>query len=345
MGSGYMKKQVPDSLLLRLVLIFVIGGGLFGLAFFFSLSVGTVSISGAELWRVLTGQDYGPVFPVVWLLRMPRTLLAAGVGAALSMAGVALQAVLRNPLADPYIVGTSSGAALGAALAMVCGLGQTHAGGLWVPAAAFVGAVVATLFVYRLAQVDGVVGPDTLLLSGVMVGAFLGAMVSFVMSIARKDLPRVVMWLMGSLEQSDWERCIILLPYLIAGGIGLYLNALRLNLMALGEDSARQLGVDTDTTRRRVLLWATLLTAASVSVSGLIGFVGLLIPHLTRNLLGADHRVLLPGAAWGGAVFLLLSDIFVRCLSNGGELPVGVVTAGMGAPFFFVLLHGRKGRA
>ncbi|MBI3926244.1 MAG: iron ABC transporter permease [Armatimonadetes bacterium] len=326
---------------LRLLGVLLVGGPVLVLSVLLSLVIGSVDLDLATLIRVLQGTETGPAATILWELRLPRALLGAGVGSCLAMAGAALQAILRNPLADPYIVGTSAGAAFGATLAIILGLQQPVLGLSPIPLLAFLGALGAMAFVYRLATIDGVLPADTFLLSGVVVGAFLGSLVSFLMTLAHEELPRVVLWLMGSLELASWDRCALLVPYLLLGGGGLLALALTLNLMTLGEETALQLGVEVEKAKLRVVILAALLTAAAVSVSGLIGFLGLLVPHLARGLVGPDHRVLLPASAVGGAVFLVLADAAARTVA-GSELPVGVITAGVGAPFFFLMLHRRK---
>ncbi len=195
----------------------------------------------------------------------------------------------------------------------------------------------------RLARIGNTLPVETFLLAGVVVGSFAGAMVSFLMTLAHEDLPRVVFWLMGSLGQADASRVALVAPYLLIGGVALYLLSPALNLASMGDEAAWSLGVDVERLKIRVILAGSLATAAAVSASGLIGFLGLLVPHLTRMLVGPDHRVLMPASALGGAAFLVLADTVARTVGAPQEIPVGVVTAMVGAPFFFWLLHHRKG--
>ncbi|MEW6283055.1 MAG: iron chelate uptake ABC transporter family permease subunit, partial [Candidatus Eremiobacterota bacterium] len=210
------------------------------------------------------------------------------------------------------------------------------------PMLAFGGALAAMAFIYRLARLGGVVPVDTFLLAGVVVGSFLWSLVSFLLTVARQDMPRIVFWLMGTLADARWSQLPLLFPYLVAGAAALYWSSLTLNLLTLGEETAIPLGVDAERAKLRVLLAASLVTAAAVSVSGLIGFLGLIVPHLARSVVGPDHRVLLPAAALGGGAFLVLCDTLARTVAGAQELPVGVITALLGAPFFFWLLHRRK---
>ena len=322
------------SLTYRLVLVTLGGTLLLAASVLLALNVGSTSISPRELFQALLGSGDSSLNLVVWELRVPRILLAALTGAALSLAGLTLQSLLRNPLADPYIVGTSSGAGLGAAIAIVLGLS------VWlVPALAFAGAVGAVAAVYQLARVDRALPMHTFLLAGVVVSAFLGSMVSLVLSLSRQDLPKIIFWLMGNLSSARWEAIQPLTPLILVGFLGIFHQSLNLNLLALGEEQAAQLGVEVEPVKRRLLGLTSLLTAAAVAVAGLIGFVGLVVPHASRRLLGAEHRLLVPASALLGSSFLVLADAISRLLLPSGEIPVGIVTSLVGAPFFLYLLR------
>jgi iron complex transport system permease protein len=273
-------------------------------------------------------------------IRLPRVLLAAIVGASLALAGAAFQGLLRSSLADPYIVGTSSGAALGAALSVVLGVSSGMAAPhLGKPLFAFVGALLTMYCVYRLAQRNGRLPVDTFLLSGVVVGAFVWAFVSFLLAVTQDKMKEIVFWLMGDLSAADWGLIWMSLPYLLIGGLVLLALAHPMNLLASGEERALQLGVPVERVKTAVIVFAALITAGAVSVSGLIGFVGLMVPHLVRSAWGADHRVLLPATAIAGAAFLVTADAAARLLLSPAGLPVGVVTALLGGPFFFFILR------
>lgn len=317
--------------------------------FLVSLTLGSAHLRVDELLPTVTGifsrgkSALSTNEVIIFQIRFPRLLLAAGVGAALSIAGVGFQGLLRNPLADPYIIGTSSGAALGAALSIVLGLKESVLGISPIPLMAFLGALVSMFLVYRISRKNGTIPMDTFLLAGVIVGSFMGALVSFLMTMAREDLPKIVYWVMGSFSgREDWKYTLILFPYLMAGTAILYMCAHPLNLMTMGEESATHKGVDVERTKIVVILAASLITAAAVSVSGLIGFVGLMIPHVMRILTGPDHRILIPSSALAGAAFLVCADTFARTVISPEEIPVGVITALCGAPFFFWLLRMRK---
>ncbi|SEM90700.1 FecCD family ABC transporter permease [Lihuaxuella thermophila] len=332
------------------------GGGLF-LCLLFSVStavsLGSADIDPWTVWKVIitrlmgvspqvTGVDEASV-AIVWQLRLPRVLLAAVVGASLALAGVIFQGLLKNPLADPYILGVSSGSAVGAVLAILTGWGISWFGKWTVPAFAFIGACLALFLVVRLARTDAGVRTESLILSGVVVNAFFGAVLTFAISISREDLlQRIQFWLMGSFTLREWDHVWIVIPFLCIGlTVGLLMSR-ELNLLTLGDRPAYHLGVSVLHIRLFLLITASLVTAVAVSVSGTIGFVGLVIPHVIRLLTGADHRTLLPLSVLAGAVFLVWGDCLARSLLNPAELPVGAVTAFAGAPFFGYILRKHR---
>ncbi|MGM9998729.1 MAG: FecCD family ABC transporter permease [Candidatus Bruticola sp.] len=275
---------------------------------------------------------------IIFELRWPRILMAILSGASLSLAGCGFQAILRNPLADPYIVGTSSGASLGATLAIVFHIPNFSPYLPSVPIMAFAGAVIAMLAVYRLAKADRGLPVGTFLLAGVIVGSFTSAVVSLLMSAAKQDLQRVILWMMGTLDQADFSSILMTAPYLLIGFAVLCWCAVPLNMLCMGEEHAKSLGINTEALKLSVVAACSLMTAASVAVAGMIGFLGLVVPHVTRLLTGPDHRLLLPAAAINGASFLVIADIMSRTIIAPQELPVGVLTALVGAPFFFFIL-------
>lgn len=279
---------------------------------------------------------------IVLFIRLPRILLALLVGASLAGVGVALQALLRNPLADPYVLGVSSGSALGAAVALSVGLSQSFVSQVTLPIWAFLGGMTAMVIVYRLALADGRLPVHTLLLAGVIMNAVLSALILFVTSLLDPaNLFRVMSWLMGNLTSPDFSTLAVLACYSGLGLLLLFRLAHNLNIMALGEESALTLGVDVERTKKGVLLIAALLTGAAVSISGMIGFVGMIVPHMLRLLIGADHRLLLPASALVGGAFLMVSDTVARAALAPSEIPVGVVTALLGGPVFIALLTTR----
>lgn len=305
-------------------------------------------IPGSEInrviWEKITGREalQTPISTIVWQLRLPRIILAALVGAALAMAGTAFQGLLRNPLADPYIVGTSAGAAVGGVAAIIFNVRTNFWGISGIAALAFVGALAAMYGIYKLSVVGGKIPVETFLLAGVVVGSFLWAMVSFLLTIAKKSLHEVIFWLMGSTQYASWSSVFMLLIYVIVCFASLMFLSHRLNLLTLGDESAAHLGVNVEKVKALTIVFASLVTAAAVSVSGLIGFVGLMIPHVFRMLVGADHRVLLPASTFGGALFMVWVDTAARSIFAPREIPVGILTAILGAPFFLYLLRKRR---
>jgi iron complex transport system permease protein len=319
-----------------------------------AVTVGAVWIplgkSGSVLLHALGGgsgasEESDREAAILLRLRVPRVVSAALVGAALALCGAVLQALLRNPLADPYVLGISSGAALGAVLAILFGLGSMALGAYAVPAAAFSGALLTLLFVYFLARVQGRVPAQTMLLAGFIVSAFFLAAIMFLISWTSDErLFQVTFWLMGNLEYMAGKPLTAIFLYLLAGGAVLFSRAKDLNLAALGEETASELGVEVERLKKVIFVSASLITGAVVSVSGLIGFVGLVVPHVVRMIWGPDHRFLLPASALAGAILLVLADTIARTILAPSEIPVGVVTALGGAPFFVYLLR-RKGLA
>jgi iron complex transport system permease protein len=314
--------------------------------------VGAAGLSVGEALRALAGlirhgtdatgdfPDWGP--RLLFNLRLPRIAMALIVGAALSTSGASFQGIFRNPLAEPYLLGVSAGAALGATVAIVWKpLGSL--GIYTLPLLAFVGATLAAFIVYRLATIGGHTSAASLLLSGVAVGSTITAVTSFLMVATERDLHTVVVWLMGGLTTATWAKIYITLPVVGAGFVYMMLMSRRMNLLLMGEERARELGVDSRRTRRNLMVVAALTTAAAVSFSGLIGFIGLMVPHIMRLLVGPDHRRLLPAAALFGALLLLAADTVARTAIAPTEIPVGIITAAVGGPFFLYLLRIRKG--
>jgi len=320
--------------------------GLLLLVLLASLVAGTLLGPGgtdlSSLWPL--DPDTNPVAATIFTLRLPRALLAALVGMALAAVGVAFQALLRNPLADPFIMGVSGGAALGGTLAMVVvGIGFGSSLALQGPAA-FVGAALATVLVYRLGRVNGQVDTTTILLVGVVFNAFASAVIMFLKTVvSATKAQEMLFWLMGNLQPLQYDSLALLAVGILFGVAVLFAQASRMNALSLGEQGAAHLGVDVERTKTLVFFAASLLTGLAVSVSGLVGFVGLIVPHLCRLVLGPDHRLLLPAAALGGAAFLVLADLVARMLlvPLTTEPPVGVITAFLGGPFFLILLRRR----
>jgi iron complex transport system permease protein len=278
----------------------------------------------------------GTTETIVWSIRLPRIVLGAVVGFALAAVGTVMQGFFRNPMADPSIIGVSAGAAVGAVAYIVAPLSVP----LGLPAAAFGGALVAGFGVYLLATEGGHTPVATLLLAGVAVQTFLGAVISFLLLQAGDSLEEAIFWLMGHLHASTWGKVTLSLPVVVALFAVLAAYTRDLNVLLLGEADAHALGVEVERTKRVLLATSSVATAAAVAVSGVIGFVGLVVPHMLRLVVGPDHRILLPTSALAGAAFLVATDTVARM--GPGEVPVGVVTAAVGAPFFLYLLRSRE---
>ena len=281
----------------------------------------------------------------IFIYRLQRVILAALVGAALACSGVVLQAILRNPLADPYILGISSGAGLGVIIAMLCGITWRFWAGSPTAVFAFAGALITVWLVWWIGYYAGRSQVTSLLLAGVVVNAFFSAVIMFLTSIAKSEqLRSIVYWLMGNITDKDWKVLLASTVCIIAGIIGLFRICHRLNILTLGEYEAKGLGVDTAKTRVIAFAFAAFITAVAVSLSGLIGFVGLIVPHGVRLVFGPDHRQLLPLSAIIGSIFLVTADTLARTVFGQEQLPVGVITAIAGGPFFLILLarYSRK---
>lgn len=327
----------------RLVLALSGLGALLVLVAAGALTVGSAPVSPSAILAVLAGAKGRGIEAIVVLdLRLPRIAAAVLAGGALAVAGVAFQALTRNPLADPAILGVASGAAFGVVLAQLFGLGSSVVAALGLSACAFAGALVAAGVVYLIAATNGRLPIQTLLLTGVIVGLFFSSAITVVISLVDFNrLGGVVHWLLGNLSPISGASLAVFAG-LSAAGMWLVLGRAReLNLLALGEESALQLGVEGERVKRRIFLAASLLTSAVVAFAGPIGFVGLIVPHMLRGVLGPDNRLLVPAAALGGGAFLLLADTLARTIVAPAELSVGVVTAFCGAPFFVYLLRAR----
>lgn len=318
------------------------------------LQMGTQYVSLAEVGRIIgrafgvgeTGANGSSITDTIVLqLRMPRVLLGFLVGSSLASVGVILQALLRNPLADPYILGVSSGAALGVSLAVLFGLG----GMAWLiptlPIYGFFGGLLALLVLYRMSATYDRLPVHSVLLAGVILNAIFAALIMFITSIMEPNRAFGMMaWLMGSLTATADQTLLALSIYLALCLAWLFKQVNVLNILTLGEEPARSLGVDTERAKRGILMTAALVTGAVVSVSGMIGFIGMVVPHAVRLVLGADHRLLLPASALVGGMVLMTADTFARSVFAPSELPVGIMTALAGGPFFIYLLVWRKDR-
>jgi iron complex transport system permease protein len=331
-------------LLAAMVLCGLAAAGLLGVV------VGSVAIPPGAVIALLLGHLAGlptATFPaaystILFDIRLPRVTLMALTGAGLAAAGASYQGLFRNPLADPYLVGVAAGAGLGATLALVFNLPNTYLGLSAVPVAAFIGALLTVGLVVLSAQVGRTMPVSTTLLAGVAIGSFASAVTTLIMLRSPDGLRRSFNWLLGGYAGGGWQSVLIILPYLGVGLAAVQLNARALNVLQLDEEQARQLGINVERVKFTLVIAATLMTAVVVAFGGLIGFVGLIVPHSLRLLGGPDYRRLIPLSAVGGAAFLILADLIARTIVAPAELPVGVVTAIAGAPFFVFLLRRLK---
>lgn len=328
----------------RLYKILLIFGSFFAAVAVFSVLVGTAHINPLKiLWGLIQGWHGGvSLIPahektILFSIRVPRMVLAATVGASLSLSGVVFQGILRNPLAEPYILGMSGGAAVGAILGILIGFGVP---GVTVPVLSFCGALATVAVVFVTGRNAGRFDSTTMLLAGVVVNAFCSAIIMFLISLSGSaSLRGITFWLMGNLGAAAGGDIAIALLVFVVGASVVLACARPLNLIVAGEESALHLGVNVERMKLSLLIATSLMTAVAVSCAGIIGFVGLIIPHMTRMLLGSDHRVVLPAALFFGAAFLVAADTVARVTIPHTELPVGVVTAFIGAPFFVWLLR------
>ena len=312
------------------------------LAILLSLAIGSVFISPAELWKVLRGIGEDKFTFIIWNIRLPRTVLIALTGAALSGSGAAYQGLFRNPLADPFLIGVASGAGLGAVIAMTVQWPYSFWGLMVIPAAAFVSALITVFIVYFLARVGQTVPTTNLILAGVAFSSFATSLTSFLMLRSTSEVRRALGWLLGGASQAGWTAILAMLPYLVIGLGILIAFGYRLNLLQFGDDQAQHMGLNVTRTKTILLIASSLATAAAVAFSGIIGFIGLIVPHIMRLWFGADYRRLIPLSIISGASALILSDILARVVLSPQEIPVGIITALAGAPFFLWVLRRVK---
>ena len=319
------------------------------IALFWAMSIGTVKLPMASIYNTvmeqlvsgqpIEGADYGPVHDIIWLLRLPRLVLAALVGMGLSVCGVIMQAVVKNPLADPYILGISSGASLGATAAILLGIGVAW-GENFVGIAAFIGAFVMSLGVLFISNLGGRSNSVKLLLGGMALSAVCGAFSSFIVYFAnnKEGMQTIAYWMMGSFAGAKWETLAVIAPIVVLAVLFFWSQSRMLNLMLLGDESALTLGTDLHIYRQIYLLVSSLIVGFVVYAAGMVGFVGLVVPHVIRMLVGTDHKKLIPVSALTGAVFLVIADGLCRVIIPRTELPIGILISLIGAPCFVYLM-------
>lgn len=344
-GKIRLKSYGFTMLVLLLLLVFMIG---------ITSTIGSASISPIDVYKVVISKIPGlgeMIAPgsvtssqqsIIWSVRLPRVLLGVIVGAGLSISGASFQGLLKNPMADPYILGISSGAALGAAIAIILKLEASFLGFSGISILAFFGALIAVTLVYNIGRIRNQVPVTTLLLAGVAVGQFLTAITSLLMVIYNRDMTKIIYWTLGSLAGKGWNPITTMSVPIIAAMVVLLFFARDINIMLTGEESAKSLGVNVERIKVYVLLLGTFITSMAVSISGIIGFVGLIIPHIVRLIVGPDHRILLPASAIVGGIFMVFTDTIARTVISPMEIPVGIITAIFGGPFFIYLLRSKK---
>ncbi|OCS83414.1 FecCD family ABC transporter permease [Caryophanon tenue] len=306
------------------------------------VSIGSVKIPLEVFWNPQANETAASI---LWKIRMPRVLLAALVGASLAIAGAAFQGLLKNPLADPYTLGISSGASVGAVATIFFGISIPFIGLFTLPLISMVAAVMTMFFVVGFAKmVDRTLKMETFILTGIIVSSFLGSMISLMIALTGEELRQIMSWLLGSVSMRGWPYVQMIIPFVIIGGFLVWLNRRELNAMLYGEERAKYLGVNVRRSKMQVLIGGSMLTGAAVAVSGTIGFVGLVVPHMTRMLWGADHRHLLPLSLLYGAALLVVCDLVARTIIAPAELPIGVITAFLGAPVFAYIFFKQRRR-
>lgn len=343
----YVHKRQHFKLIFSISIIFLF------ILMIFTATLGSANISFIDSFKIILNQiplvrslvNVSGVdekyFTIVLMIRLPRIVLSSLVGAGLSIVGATFQGVFKNPMADPYVLGISSGAALGAALSIVAGVGNSLAGLSGIVTASFFGALLTTLVVYLIAKTGSRIPTTTLLLAGVAVSFLLSSLISLLIIFNKNQIDRIIFWTMGSFSAAGWDQVLLLLFAVIPGIIVILIYSRDINAMVTGDETAKSLGVEVESVKRILLVASSILIAACVSVSGIIGFVGLIVPHAIRLIFGSDNRVVLPFSIIGGIAFLLICDTLSRTIASS-EIPVGAITSLFGAPYFIFLLKTAK---
>jgi len=315
------------------------------------VSIGTVSIPLKDTLAIFKGFLFNSTVPesismhenIIMNIRLPRVAIAGLVGASLSLVGAAFQGLLRNPLADPFTLGISSGASVGAVMTIFFGISIPMFNLYTLPFISIIAAFITLIIVITFARkIDGSLRVETIILTGIVFSSFLSALISLMITLTGEELRQIIGWLLGSVAMRSWEHVLIILPFFVIGSFILLLNARELNAFSFGEDQAKHIGVNVDRKKMVILIAGSMLTGAAVSVSGVIGFVGLVIPHFVRIIFGPEHISLMPKSMIIGAVFLIIADLVSRIIIQPQELPIGVITALIGAPIFAVILIRQK---
>ncbi|MFA9558476.1 FecCD family ABC transporter permease [Evansella sp. AB-rgal1] len=340
----------------KIIWLYVFSGGFVLGTALLGLLVSSVSVPIPTIFHIILNNSINigwledipaNVESIIWNIRLPRVLLAFFVGASLALAGAAFQGLLRNPLADPYTIGVSSGAALGAVIVLFFQISIVGLGGYTLPVLSIIGGFIALLIVFGLVRLSSrSLAIETIILAGIIVSAFISSIISLIIALGDRDsMIQIIYWLYGSVRMRGWSHVQLLIPFMITGTLILLMHYRELNALALGEEAAEQIGVNVNRGKILILIGASLLTGSAVAVSGSIGFVGLVIPHLVRLISGPNHRHVLPLSLLTGGAFLILADLVARTIIAPKELPIGVITALIGAPVFaFLLMKERIGK-
>ncbi len=338
-----MKKNISTILIASVIVLI--------LAMIVSSCIGTANIKISEAFKILINKIFKinintteiaeSTIAIIWKIRFPRILVALLVGGTLSVAGATYQGLLKNPMADPYVIGVSSGAAFGAAIGISSKILFNFFGLSFVSIMAFICSVLVILVVYNISKIGNKVPITTLLLSGIAIGNFLTAFTSLIMIFAGDGMSKIFFWTLGSLSGKGWEQLNSVIIYIIIGIVIIYFYAKDLNIILLGEDTASNLGVNVERVKKILLIASTIITATVVSISGIIGFIGLIIPHIARMVVGPDNKVLIPTSFVFGAILLIICDTIARTILPQ-EIPVGLITSLLGGPFFIYLLRNKK---
>jgi iron complex transport system permease protein len=345
MNKSLQEKEISGYTNWRKKLILMLLGGSLGIlgVSLICLNFGVVSINPKDIISLLlNGTPDKTKSLIIWQLRAPRIVIAALTGAALSTVGGAFQGILRNPLADPYILGVSAGAALGACVGIALQYATGYYLASYLPLFAFLGAMFSLYLVYISSKISYSANSTGLLLAGVAITFLFSALITVLLALSKRELHSMIFWLMGDLSTADWKKISLITLPVIIGCLLLFFSSLDLNALSLGEEEALHLGINTGKLRMRIFFIGSIIIATVVSFTGLIGFVGLIIPHIARLLIGPDHRVMLPASALLGAIFLILCDTLARMVISPSEIPIGAITALVGAPMFIYLLRRKK---
>ncbi|KOS60840.1 iron ABC transporter permease [Lysinibacillus agricola] len=324
----------------RILIAYVTAITLLIISIWCGVAIGSVHVPLEVLWNKAADETAANI---LWKIRLPRVLLAGLVGASLAIAGAAFQGLLKNPLADPYTLGVSSGASVGAVMTIFFSVSIPVVGHYTLPTFSMIGAILTMVAVMGFARIiDRSLKMETLILTGVIFSSFLGSLISLMIALSGEELRQVIGWLLGSVSMRGWPYVQMIIPFVIIGSIMLWTQRRELNVLLYGEERAKHLGVNVKRSKYLILVGGSMLTGAAVAVSGTIGFVGLVVPHMTRMLWGSDHRHLLPLSFLNGATLLIICDLIARTIIMPRELPIGVITAFIGAPVFSYIFYKQR---